>query len=943
MLLVGSRYYQNQLGQDQYWRLANAYIGKIQIYKKALTAAEVAALVGLVPTPTITGAATATAFTTTYGMASTAQSFAISGINLTNSLTATAPTGFEVSSDGSTYAGIATYPQTGGSAGGTLWIRLAATAASGAYDSQNIVLSSGGATNVNITTASSGNTVSQATSTATVAVNNSPATYNGLGQAATVTLSGTNTIGTLTILTGGQALQTNANTYAVTASFVPSDTNYTTLTGLSAGNFIINKAAPVISWSNPADIAYGTALGGTQLNATAGGVAGAFVYTPASGTVLGAGNAQVLGVQFTPTDTNNYSTTAPQTVSINVNPASLTITANSTSKTYGQTVTFAGTEFTTAGLTNGDSVASATLTSAGATNTATVGSYAIIVTNAVGSGLSNYTISYVAGNLTVNPLVAALSGTRAYDGTTNAAGTDLAVTNTVNGDTVTLSGTGGLAGADVGTNAITSFGSLGLDNGAGTNYTLAGAAGVLVITNTPLVITANNDSKTYDGNAYATNNGLTYAGFVNGETNTDLAGSLSFTGSAQGAVTVGIYTNTPGGYGSANYLISYVSGTLTINQATPVINTAPTASTITYGQMLGDSTLGGGSATPSGGVFTFTTPSTVPPVGTAGYGVTYTPTDTTDYTNATTTVSVTVNPAFTPSTNAYLASLAFSPSAGFAPAFTSNVLTGYNETNAYGDTPTMTVTNADATATNTLIVNGVSLGLLTNSVASAPLTLGVGATNVVQVQVVSQDLSVTNLYVVAVTLLPPPLSTNALLAGLALTPAGTLSPAFDPGTTSYNATNVFTNNPVTVAATSADANATLALNFNGGGYGAAVTNSLTTGATNLLLNPPMNTVAVRVVSQDLLQTNTYTVNVLLQPSQAVPSLTNSVSGNNLVLTWPADHLGYRLLVQTNNLAKGVSGNINDWGTVPGTAAITTTNITIIKAGVTNEYYRLVYP
>jgi len=122
-----------------------------------------------------------------------------------------------------------------------------------------------------------------------------------------------------------------------------------------------------------------------------------------------------------------------------------------------------------------------------------------------------------------------------------------------------------------------------------------------------------------------------------------------------------------------------------------------------------------------------------------------------------------------------------------------------------------------------------------------------------------------------------------------------------------------------------------------------VTNSLTTGATNLLLNPPMNTVAVRVVSQDLLQTNTYTVNVLLQPSQAVPSLTNSVSGNNLVLTWPADHLGYRLLVQTNNLAKGVSGNINDWGTVPGTAAITTTNITIIKAGVTNEYYRLVYP
>src|SRR5260221_13978538 len=134
--------------------------------------------------------------------------------------------------------------------------------------------------------------MNQATSTATVAVNNSPATYNGSGQAATVTLSGTNTIGTVTgILTGGQALQTNANTYAVTASFVPNNTNYTTLTGLSAGNFTINKAAPVVSWSNPSDMAYGTALSGTQLNTTAGGVAGGLCYTPAPPTSFGAGQA----------------------------------------------------------------------------------------------------------------------------------------------------------------------------------------------------------------------------------------------------------------------------------------------------------------------------------------------------------------------------------------------------------------------------------------------------------------------------------------------------------------------------------------------------------------------------------------------------------------------------------------------------------------------------
>ena len=51
------------------------------------------------------------------------------------------------------------------------------------------------------------------------------------------------------------------------------------------------KATPTISWSNPANIVYGTALGGTQLDATAS-VAGTFAYAPASGTVLKAGNGR---------------------------------------------------------------------------------------------------------------------------------------------------------------------------------------------------------------------------------------------------------------------------------------------------------------------------------------------------------------------------------------------------------------------------------------------------------------------------------------------------------------------------------------------------------------------------------------------------------------------------------------------------------------------------
>ncbi|MFN7929949.1 MAG: Ig domain-containing protein [Blastocatellia bacterium] len=84
------------------------------------------------------------------------------------------------------------------------------------------------------------------------------------------------------------------------------------------------KATPVITWNNPADIIYGTALSATQLNATAN-AAGGFSYSPASGTLLNAGNGQTLSVMFTPNDTINY-TAANKSVQINVPKATPVIT-----------------------------------------------------------------------------------------------------------------------------------------------------------------------------------------------------------------------------------------------------------------------------------------------------------------------------------------------------------------------------------------------------------------------------------------------------------------------------------------------------------------------------------------------------------------------------------------------------------------------------------------
>jgi hypothetical protein len=93
------------------------------------------------------------------------------------------------------------------------------------------------------------------------------------------------------------------------------------------------------------------------------------------------------------------------------------------------------------------------------------------------------------------------------------------------------------------------------------------------------------------------------------------------------------------------------SVSVTVNQVTPTISTLPTASAITYGQMVSSSTLSGGSAsngsTSIPGTFTFTTPSATPGAGTSSQSVTFTPTDTTDYTTVTGTVNVTVNQAAT--------------------------------------------------------------------------------------------------------------------------------------------------------------------------------------------------------------------------------------------------------------------------------------------------------
>ena len=81
---------------------------------------------------------------------------------------------------------------------------------------------------------------------------------------------------------------------------------------------------------------------------------------------------------------------------------------------------------------------------------------------------------------------------------------------------------------------------------------------------------------------------------------------------------------------------------------------------------------------------------------------------------------------------------------------------------------------------------------------------------------------------------------------------------------------------------------------------------------------------------------------LLVPSAIAGNPTNitfAVSGGNLHLSWPNDHLGWILQMQTNSLSKGIGTN---WVDVSGSGSVTSTNIAINPA-IPTEFYRLRHP
>ena len=465
-------------------------------------------------------------------------------------------------------------------------ITTATNAGTYSYDTANVMTVTDTVSGHNLYTDYGSGALTVNKATLTVTANNASKTYDGQafsgGNGATYTgfvnsenasvISGTLSYG------GNSQGAVNTGTYTIVPSGL-SATNYNF--SYVNGALSIDKASLTVT-ANDASKTYdgqafsgnnGVSYSGFASGDNASVLSGTLSY---GGTAQGARSAGSYTISPSGLSAANYNISyANGTLAIN--PAPLTIAANDASKTYdGQTFS-GGNGVTYTGFVNGEntSALSGALsfggTSQGARN---AGTYTIVP-----SGLSgqNYAITYLNGALTVNkaPLSAVTGITannKTYDGTTAASlnTANAAFTGMIPGDTLkVVSASGSFSDKNAGTGKTVNITGITLGGADADNYSLASttAATTATINKAPLTITANDASKTYDGQTFPGNNGVTYAGFVNNENPSALSGTLSVGGTSQGARNAGTYTIVPSGLSGQNYDISYVNGALSINQA----------------------------------------------------------------------------------------------------------------------------------------------------------------------------------------------------------------------------------------------------------------------------------------------------------------------------------------------------------------------------------------
>ena len=370
-------------------------------------------------------------------------------------------------------------------------------------------------------------------------------------------------------LTTPATVASNVGSYAITPSSA-SAANYTI--AYAPGALLVTPAALTVTADNKSKV-YGAALPAFTasyagfLNGDTASVVSGLTLTPTATAASGVGISTITPANAAAA---NYTITSVAGI-LTITPASLTITASNASRLYGAVNPAFGASY--AGLVNGDtsSVVSSLSLATPATAASNVGSYAITPSAAVAA---NYAIAYAPGALLVTP--AALTVTAANASKTyGAANPAFSATfgGFLNGDTSSIvSGltftTPATAASGVGAYAIVPAGA------TAPNYALTFSPGSLTINPAALTITADSKGKLYGAALPAFT--ASYAGFVNGDTASGVTG-LTLTSPATAASGVGTSAITPASATAANYTITPIAGTLTINPA-PLTITADSKS-----------------------------------------------------------------------------------------------------------------------------------------------------------------------------------------------------------------------------------------------------------------------------------------------------------------------------------------------------------------------------
>lgn len=417
----------------------------------------------------------------------------------------------------------------------------------------------------------------------------------------------------------GSVLSAGSQTLSVT--FTPADTtDYKTAT--ASVSLTVNKATPVITWLAPAPITYGTALSGTQLDASAN-VPGSFVYSPASGTVLVAGN-QTLNTMFTPTDTNDYNS-VPASVSLIVLKATPVITWPAPAPiTYGTALSSAQLDATVN--------VPGTLTYSPSEGTVLRGGDQTLSVSFTPTDIDDYTTAAASVPLLVNkamPTITWVPPTPINYGTA-LSGLQLDATASVPGSMFYAPASGKVFSAGMQTLSVT------FTPNDTEDYAIGTATVPLVVDKvTPVITWANPAPITYG----------TPLGDRQLDASTTILGTFVYSPAAGTILHAGTrslsVTFTP--TNSEDFTTATASVSLLVNKATPTIAWA-TPAAITYGTVVSTTQLDAQPSVPGGMIYNLS-PGTKLSSGAHTLTVALTPDDAADYNPANATVQLMVNDA----------------------------------------------------------------------------------------------------------------------------------------------------------------------------------------------------------------------------------------------------------------------------------------------------------